>query len=206
MMNNKPEHMLKERPRIAIVDPNTLAILGLKHILQNVLPIMQVDTFNTFAELKGANPQVYFHYFVATSVVIENRTFFLEHKNKTIVLTASTEPNSQMAGFNSLCINVPEEQLVRSILQLEQYAHAHGRNLPPLPHALQMKILSDREIEVLSLIVQGLINKEIADRLNIGLTTVITHRKNIMDKLGMKSVSALTIYAVMHGYVDISKI
>ena len=128
MMNNKPEHMLKERPRIAIVDPNTLAILGLKQILQNVLPIMQVDTFNTFAELKGANPQVYFHYFVATSVVIENRTFFLEHKNKTIVLTASTEPNSQMAGFNSLCINVPEEQLVRSILQLEQYAHAHGRN------------------------------------------------------------------------------
>ena len=78
--------------------------------------------------------------------------------------------------------------------------------MPPLPHALQMKILSDREIEVLSLIVQGLINKEIADRLNIGLTTVITHRKNIMDKLGMKSVSALTIYAVMHGYVDISKI
>ena len=50
---------------------------------------------------------------------------------------------------------------------------------------------------------QGYINKEIADKLNIGLTTVITHRKNIMDKLGMKSVSALTIYAVMHGYVDI---
>ena len=122
------------------------------------------------------------------------------------MLTASVEPSSQMTGFNSLCINVPEEQLVRSILQLEQYAHAHGRNLPPLPHALQMKILSDREIEVLALIVQGLINKEIADRLNIGITTVITHRKNIMDKLGMKSVSALTIYAVMHGYVDISKI
>ena len=47
---------------------------------------------------------------------------------------------------------------------------------------------------------------KIADRLHIGLSTVITHRKNIMDKLGMKSVSALTIYAVMHGYVDINKI
>ena len=53
---------------------------------------------------------------------------------------------------------------------------------------------------------QGYINKEIAERLNIGLTTVITHRKNIQDKLGMKSVSALTIYAVMHGFVDINKI
>ena len=75
-----------------------------------------------------------------------------------------------------------------------------------MPKALQQKVLSDREIEVMSLIVQGFINKEIADKLNIGLTTVITHRKNIMDKLGLKSVSALTIYAVMHGYVDINTI
>ena len=71
---------------------------------------------------------------------------------------------------------------------------------------MKAKLLSDREIEVLSLIAQGYINKEIADQLNIGLTTVISHRKNIVDKLGMRSVSALTIYAVMHGYVDINKI
>ena len=56
------------------------------------------------------------------------------------------------------------------------------------------------------LIVQGCINKEIADKLNIGLTTVVTHRKNVMEKLGIKSVSALTIYAVTHGYVDINSI
>ena len=58
----------------------------------------------------------------------------------------------------------------------------------------------------MTLIVQGLINKEIANRLNIALATVITHRRNIMDKLGVKSVSALTVYAVMHGYVDINRI
>lgn len=75
-----------------------------------------------------------------------------------------------------------------------------------MPQVLKNKILSNREIEVLSLIVQGLINKEIAEKLSISLTTVITHRKNIMEKLGMKSVSALTIYAVMHGYIDINKI
>ena len=95
---------------------------------------------------------------------------------------------------------------MRSLLLLEQHAHGNGKNLPPMPQMLQQKILSDRELEVLALIVQGYINKEIADKLNIGLTTVITHRKNIMDKLGMKSVSALTIYAVMHGYVDIHQI
>ena len=101
---------------------------------------------------------------------------------------------------------MPEQELVRSLLTLQQHAHPQGKNLPPLPRVLQQKILSDREIEVMSLIVQGYINKEIADKLNIGLSTVVTHRKNIMDKLGMKSVSALTIYAVMHGYVDINKI
>jgi DNA-binding NarL/FixJ family response regulator len=75
-----------------------------------------------------------------------------------------------------------------------------------MPKILSQKILSDREIEVMSLIAQGYINKEIADKLNIGLATVVTHRRNIMDKLGLKSVSALTIYAVTHGYVDINKI
>ena len=62
--------------------------------------------------------------------------------------------------------------------------------------------LSAREIEVLILITKGLINKEIADKLNISLTTVISHRKNITEKLGIKSVSGLTIYAVMNGYIS----
>jgi len=118
----------------------------------------------------------------------------------------SLNDSAQLTDFHSLYINQPEHELVRALLTLQQHAHGGGRNLPPMPQILQQKILSDREIEVMSLIVQGYINKEIADQLNIGLSTVITHRKNIMDKLGMKSVSALTIYAVMHGYVDINKI
>ena len=194
------------RPKIAIIDPNTLAAVGLKQLLQNVMPIMTIDTFGSFAELEANNPDNYFHYFVSMNIVLENRQFFSEHRQKTIVLTLSLDTTSQLSEFHSLCINVPENELVRSLLMLEQHAHRGGRNLPPMPQVLQHKILSDREIEVMSLIVQGFINKEIADRLNIGLATVITHRKNIMDKLGFKSVSALTIYAVMHGYVDINKI
>ena len=69
-------------------------------------------------------------------------------------------------------------------------------------HPTQGHDLSAREIEVLILITKGLINKEIADKLNISLTTVISHRKNITEKLGIKSVSALTIYAVMNGYIS----
>jgi DNA-binding NarL/FixJ family response regulator len=194
------------RPKIAIIDSNTLSLLGLKQLLLNVLPIMTIDTYGSFAELESNDSEQYFHYFVSMNIVISNRTFFSKHRRKTIVLTLSLNDTSQLSEFHSLCINQPEQQLVRSLLMLEQHAHAEGRNLPPMPRVLQQKILSDREIEVMALIVQGYINKEIADQLNISLSTVITHRKNIMDKLGMKSVSALTIYAVMHGYVDINKI
>lgn len=193
----------KGMTKIAIIDPNTLAVLGLKSILLGIMPIVEIDSFGSFAELESNNPDDYFHYFVSTDIVLRNRTFFSERRNKTIVLSLSLDTNTQIGGFHSLCINVPEKQLLKSILSMVQSAHGHGKHLPPMP---QQKILSDREIEVMSLIVQGLINKEIADKLNIGLATVVTHRKNIMEKLHIKSVSALTIYAVMNGYVDINKI
>lgn len=92
-------------------------------------------------------------------------------------------------------------------MSLQRMGHPHGEHLPTMDANSNMKnALTDRETEVLSLIAQGKINKEIADQLCIGLTTVITHRKNIQEKLGLKSVSALTIYAVTHGYVDINRI
>lgn len=205
--NYSMEQLSKQgRPQVAIIDSNMLAALGLRQLLQNVIPIMTIETFVSFDELMESQPERFFHYFVAVNIVMENRSFFLHYRQKTIVLTTSADPKTQPVDFHCLCINVPEDQLVRSLLILEQHAHAHGRNLPPMPKALEKKVLSDREIEVLSLVAQGYLNKEIADQLNIGLTTVISHRKNIVEKLGLKTVSALTIYAVMHGYVDINKI
>ena len=108
--------------------------------------------------------------------------------------------------FHCLQINVSESVLLKSILTLEQHAHGRGQNLPSMPSQQIEHLLSSREVEVLSLVAQGMINKEIAEKLNISITTVISHRKNIQDKLGVKSVSALTIYAVMHGFVDVNKI
>lgn len=195
-----------ERPKVAIVDANTLAAMGLKGMLQTVMPIMTVNIFGSFAELVANETESYAHFFVAMNVVLEQRRFFEQAKRKTIVLTLSVDSMSQLSGFHTLCINQPERQIVRSLLMLQHQGHPDGRNMPPMPEVLSRKLLTDREIEVMALIVQGYINKEIADQLCIGLSTVVTHRKNIMDKLGFKSVSALTIYAVMHGYVDINKI
>lgn len=68
------------------------------------------------------------------------------------------------------------------------------------------KILTDREIQVLRQIASGAINKEIADRLSISFNTVLTHRKNITAKTGIKTVSGLTFYAIINGYVSPSDI
>ena len=66
--------------------------------------------------------------------------------------------------------------------------------------------LSDREKEVIIGVVQGLQNKEIADRLYISVNTVITHRRNIARKLQIHSPAGLTIYAIVNGLVDISSV
>jgi len=64
-------------------------------------------------------------------------------------------------------------------------------------------ILTERETDVLKHLAKGLANKEIADKLNISTNTVITHRKNISQKTGIKSVSGLTIFAVVQQIVSI---
>ena len=195
------------RPKVAVVSSNTLALIGLRQLLQSVMPMMQVDTLNTFAELTANHPDQYAHYFVSMEIVLSERTFFLDRRRKTIVLATVQQETVQLTDFHCLYINLPEQQLLHALLHLEQSAHRGGRNLPPMAtQSSSPQPLTRREVEVMSLIVQGYINKEVADKLHIGLSTVITHRKNIMEKLGLKSVSALTIYAVTHGYVDIDKV
>ena len=62
--------------------------------------------------------------------------------------------------------------------------------------------LTKRETAVLVLVAKGMMNKEIAEALNVSVHTVITHRKNIMHKTGIKSVAGLTIYAMLHNLID----
>lgn len=181
-------------------------LIGMKYLLRQVIPIMQVETFPTYRELAQAGADSFFHFFVSQSELMAHRDFYEPRRHKTIVLTPSAAPSAQPAGFHCLCYNQSEKAFVHALLAMEQTAHSHGKNLPPMPVATHEGKLTRREIDVLKLLVQGCINKEIADRLNIALTTVITHRKNIVAKLGLRSVSALTIYAVMHGYVDIDSI
>ena len=199
--------MMNHQPEIAIVEANTLTSLGLKTILERMIPMAVIRTFHSFGELTDDTPDMYAHYFISAQIYVEHNAFFLPRKRKTIVLAGDSH-QFQLSGVPILNIYQAEEQLVKDILKLHQHAHHDGypvKDMPPTPPTTGHE-LSAREIEVLVLITKGLINKEIADKLNIGLTTVITHRKNITEKLGIKSVSGLTIYAVMNGYVETDRI
>jgi DNA-binding CsgD family transcriptional regulator len=66
--------------------------------------------------------------------------------------------------------------------------------------------LTKREIEVLRLVTRGHSNKEIADQLFVSIHTVISHRKNISEKTGIKSASGLTMYAILKKIVDMNEI
>lgn len=70
------------------------------------------------------------------------------------------------------------------------------------PRSKQDNILTDREIDVLRHVALGMSNKEMADKLFISTNTVITHRKNITDKLGIKTIPGLTVYAIMNNIIN----
>ena len=156
---------IMHHPEIAIVDPNTLTCLGLKNILEDIIPMATIRV-------------------------------------------AGGDNQPQLSGVPKLNIYQDEGSLIKDIHQLRQYGHqARKQAADKAMHIEKTEHeLSVREIEVLILITKGLINKEIADKLNISLTTVISHRKNITEKLGIKSVSGLTVYAVMNGYIEADRI
>lgn len=188
-------------PEIALIEPNTLSCIGLRSLLEEIIPTAVIRSFPSFNTFMDDTPDMYAHYFVSAQVYFEHTTFFLSRKPKTIVLCNGWQP--QLANVSLLDFSQDEQHLVKSILQLHRHGHPHP---PQASYETNTHELSSREIEVLTLLTKGLINKEIADKLNISLTTVITHRKNITEKLGIKSVSGLTIYAVLHGYVEADSI
>lgn len=197
-------HAQGKRPEIAIIEPNILAALGLNAILKELIPIATIRIFQSFEAFMADTPDMYAHYFITAQIYVEHNFFFLPRKKRTIVMA----PDNQtllISGVTTLDVYQNKKEVIKSIMQLHSQAHEvhHSRNENAIK-AHQIHELSPREVEVISLIATGNTNKKIAEKLNISLTTVITHRKNITDKLGIKSISGLTIYAVINGYVDAS--
>lgn len=65
--------------------------------------------------------------------------------------------------------------------------------------------LSEREQEIIVLIAEGLTNNQIADKLFLSTHTINTHRKNIMQKLGVNNTASIVMYAVKSNLIDANR-
>ena len=196
---------MNPRPKIAVIHPNSLCCLAMRTILTDIAPFVgmfrEVDiaAYNSMEEFMDDTPDMAIHYFIAAEILVDNMPYFAPQQRRCIVLTEGEQQTYE--GFHTIDIRRPERELLKAFLTMYNTAHtAHG--VQPRINNEDSELLSQREKDVLALIVKGYINKEIADMLNISTPTVIFHRRNISEKIGSKSIGRQTIYAVMNGIVD----
>ena len=199
-------------PQIAIISANTLEAMTLRSLLSDITPGVDVVCYHTIEEYTAAAPVVA-HLFVSAKVLFENMELFRPLLRRTMVITEGDNTPFAQSGIRTIDATASESAIVRQILFIHQTGHPTGRH----PHDMhkdgaerknsdEVSLLSQREKEVLALLVKGYINKEIADKLNISLTTAIFHRNNISEKLKTRSLGRLTIYAVLNNIVSLSDI
>ena len=79
--------------------------------------------------------------------------------------------------------------------------HQSEQSLRSEKLAQELRVLSPRELEVLTLVADGRTNQEIADKLVISIKTVQAHRANVMEKLGLQDITHLVRFAICHGLI-----
>ncbi len=190
--------------RIVIIEPSVIVRAGIRELLEECPEFKVKYSFPdlvSFREEPGAaeadmvllNPLlVDFHRQFAV------RSVFPDYAEAAFVavLYSYVDPETieSFDGFIDIYDDARQlEKKLKKILAGRQGAHTYtGENAD----------LSEREKEILVSVAQGLTNKEIADRHHISVHTVISHRKNIARKTGIKTVSGLTMYAVVNNLIS----
>jgi DNA-binding NarL/FixJ family response regulator len=212
---------------IAIATRCRLAAYGLRQLLAEYFGRTQCRVFASAEEL-AATGESFDLYFVEPDALLF-ADYFMPRRARVVVLTNSTSGSdassvgastgssigasesggfvgassvggSSTAGVSTSFRVLPRGADVSTIIDSLQTIFEQLE--APQRQSAPQEELSAREVEVLRLITRGKINKEIADELCISLNTVLTHRKNITSKLGIKTVSGLTFYAMMNGIVS----
>ena len=203
--------------KIAIILHDTLQSVGLRSLLADYFLPVEISFFPSYDTFIPSEKDFFDFYFITSDIFVVHSDFFLQKRTKTICIMNEgipfQTPSLAKEGFSSshveiegaksqfstkiLQSNLSQEEIVEKLRTLFQEA---GRESM---HSLNEKELSTREKDVLRLIVKGQINKEIADNLCISLNTVLTHRKNITSKLGIKTTPGLTFYAIANGITEV---
>ena len=173
---------------IILIGLNVIEKIALRSIF-NHLTKAEFYTFESFPEneddLRKGDLIV-----VSTSELLRHIDFFLPRRTITVVLVDRPQPES--FTFKYLNTASAEQELFDHCARILESTSMRKSDRTDL---------SAREMDVLREISTGITNKEIADKLCISVNTVITHRKNISAKLGIRSASGLSLYAMMNGII-----
>lgn len=191
-------------PCIAIIDRNTLSSIALRSILWDAFGNVEIHLYNTMDRFIADSNRHFIHFFVDSDILFRYIDEFVTLKNRTTVLHEGAGHRFIKEGFSVLDLSLGEGELQNRILQM-QLVSRYEERMEERRKSSENE-LSPREQEVLILMVKGLINKEIAEKLGVSLPTVIFHRNNICEKLQTRSIGKLTIHAVLSGLIDINDI
>lgn len=198
------------RGKIAIISNETLGNLGLKLILENLVPVAEVMVFYNIEEMRKEQDTAFIHYFITPQVLRQDPFFFVTQQRKTIIMTSGSICSTNIPNdFHTVKIDTPLHELIRQLLGLIEMGHHPFEHFPESAveglhkgRRERNPLLTVREADILRNVARGKSSKEIAKELKVSISTVITHRKNIMDKINAHSATKLVIYAVTHGYVN----
>ena len=195
---------MKRVVRIAIVEPSAIVCEGLRSLFSgsDYEVVYVADNMRSFVErvsMLSIDAVVVGSPIVAT-LPQGVRYAYPELQGVSLLLLSSTVCDDEAVRNFDAQINIYDsrEQILRKLdsaieqNQTNPYSDSHE--------------LSERERDVLVLVAKGLANKEIADKLNISIHTVMSHRKNIAHKTGIKSVAGLTVYALLNNLLDASDV
>ncbi len=184
--------MLKNK-HIVIITPDFLQGYGLKMLLEEYFSAEYCDIFLSVKEVDNAISH--------SDIIFTNvNLYYLLHErlmpfnSKLILISDNTSTDT--SDISLLQTAYSQDVILNNLHLLLQHKLQKSKN-----NQEQKIELSEREREVLTLIAKGELNKTIADKLYISLNTVLTHRKNITAKLGIKTVSGLTVYAILNGLI-----
>lgn len=156
--------------------------------LGTYIPVQTVDE----KQLHRLRPE---GWLLSTDVLVAHINMLLPYRRHIIVVTDTGEKDNFTDGtLETVLLYGGVEEWQRVFAVLEENGSPYGMKTSVAP-------LSRREKEVLRQIASGLTAKEIADKLGISANTVVTHRKNLSAKLGIRSTSGLSLYALMNGFI-----
>ncbi len=189
------------RYRVAIVEESAVVAEGLRALLA------ADGEFETVCVAEDLRTLTERFALVAPDVVIVNTSLSCGLPRN----IRSAYPDLRSAALVALSVAVREEEIMRQFDAVVNIYDKPSSMVKKLRAAVEQSEsnpydeshdLSERERDVLVRVAKGLPNKEIADELNISIHTVMSHRKNIVHKTGIKSVAGLTVYALLNNLLD----